>query len=239
MSKWSKIKAMKTAYRALLLSATLLVTLLLCGACEKHIPDVAFGGSHAVYEIGEDQMVDPYEFLFSTEVLETPEEPTKIVEPEKDSAPKQTDALKTNPTTIPTQETDPNSTPAPTVNPLNEKEAFYAFWSGDWAFWFESNGKLLEGKIGFDKSEDGMVGKTEIEGELYTFTIAYTKGQDFYKDFVYGTWLRDGMQDGTPFRLKALNEKQVGGFHSRPSKTFCMARDGSQRPDPCFIPLPD
>ena len=263
---WSKIRAMKPIFKRLVLCLSLVCVIVAVAGCKQQIPDVSFGGSHAVYEIGDDQVVDPYALPLSAEVLdkETPVEPapTDSVESAEDATatkpgetasleetltPKPTDVLGATPepsaeTTVesepsaePTQGPEGSATPSP--KPLNEKEAFFAYWAGEWAFWFESSGRLLEGKLKFERSEDTVVGKTEIDGQSHSFTVTYTKGQDFFETFVHGIWVAEGMQNGMVFRLKAVSDTQAAGHHSRPSQTFCMARDAAHKPDPCFLPL--
>lgn len=268
---------MKHFCKRVVLCLSILIVLIVFVGCERQIPDVSFGGSHAVYEVGQNQMVDPYALQPSTseldqenpenvkdepEAAETvlPNENEKTPDLDETPTPEATNTLTTDPDATdpvatdpaptdsvptepapanPTEIVDEDPTPTPTKKPTSEKEAFFAYWAGDWAFWFESGGMLLEGKLTFLESQDNLVGKTELDGKTYGFTIEYVKSQPLYETFISGIWISEGMQNGMLFRLKPINETQAAGHHSRPSQTFCMSRDAAQKPDPCFLGIFD
>lgn len=237
---------MKDYARMLRLGWVLCALILILGGCARQLPDVSFGGFKATYEVGQSQLVDPYALHFDTESTEEPGQENQEPLQTEEITSEQTAELTDSPTgtlsssgaetQTPAIEGTPN--PADTAAPrMGSKEAFYSYWKGKWALWFESNGRLLETKIEFETGDDNLIGKTEMDGKSYIFTINYDYNHKLYESFASGIWIAEGMQNGFLFRLKAVTEDQAAGHHSRPSQTLCMSRDSDKKPDPCFVPF--
>lgn len=240
---------MKRFFSGFRLTLVMLLITLVFGACNRSVADVSFGGFKATYELDQSQFVNlnevylispsPEESIVTEEVQDTPVAASLSNRSEtntpEDSQATTTFNLEPGQTPIATNIPSQTNTPRPT--PSNHKEAFFTYWEGIWFFWFEESGRLLEGKLEFVVDNEVLSAKVDIDNKIYAFLIKYLEDQDLYESFVFGEWFLDDMQNGNLFRLKPQNETQAAGHHSQPSKTFCLSRDASQRPEPCFLQL--